>query len=339
MNNPLNLPIIFTHYGVSPYLKYTLALAKLKNSSKRCILLGDETNKELAELYGWEHYLASTLDSSKRRRFNEVFQVIKHPAYANKKGSVDWIKYVSERFYALEVFVKSQGIQYFWHFDSDTMIVSDLGQHEEHLVGLEIACTTQCCDSCLNGFVESSLLPLFTQSMIDDFLDAQFMSEMRRVFETDNAWGAFTEMRAFVRFRQKSSVKTKHLAQLFAFSGVYFDDALCLCDDMEMTYLPFAAKRAKTLLGQNTNFFGFKGAKKLRFATLNCSWLPETVYEAIFMHSMIGSDFEMPFWRDAKFYSPNLFITSWLRRLQGIAIKTAIFSSWHAQKLIKNFTF
>lgn len=49
--------IIFSHYGFSSFLKYTLACARFTNPKARLIFLGDENNRSVACQEGWEHYL------------------------------------------------------------------------------------------------------------------------------------------------------------------------------------------------------------------------------------------------------------------------------------------
>ena len=55
-------PIIFCHYGNSPYLYYTLKQVKLTNPQNRIILLGDQDNKKVANKAKIEHYCFKDYD-------------------------------------------------------------------------------------------------------------------------------------------------------------------------------------------------------------------------------------------------------------------------------------
>ena len=69
--------VIFTHYGNSEYLFYTLGCAKKTNADARLIFLGDEFNRSVAVSAGWEFhqftdYLGSDLDQLFLRVFKHI---------------------------------------------------------------------------------------------------------------------------------------------------------------------------------------------------------------------------------------------------------------------------
>ena len=88
-------PLVFTHYGDSDYLGFTLAQAKSSNPDRRCILLGDDLNQETARSAGWEHVAYRELYSSKRDAFNARFFWIQGASHNPVKGGEDWLRFVS----------------------------------------------------------------------------------------------------------------------------------------------------------------------------------------------------------------------------------------------------
>ena len=131
--------IIFSHYGYTPYLDYTLGCAAKTNPNVRKVLLGDGRNKAVADRNGWEHFLYSDFLSPNHERFHDIFK----PIRGNLSAPNDkWLKFVFERWLHIDGFIRSEGINRFWHFDSDTMIVRNLENYSSLMNDYDY--TTQC---------------------------------------------------------------------------------------------------------------------------------------------------------------------------------------------------
>ena len=249
-------PIVFCHYGNVDYLAKALLCASLTNPSTRKILLGDSSNKYTALACGWEHFSMENINSMLRSSFNENFKYIRGPLHGITKNGGDWLRFVFERWYYVQEFCISNNIAKFWHFDSDVMIVEDLRIFTPALMS-NYDYTTQCNDSCLNGFIDSSMLTDFCQFIIDLFKNTDFIQAQQLEFDTVNPNFAFTEMRAFLEFRD-SAVNTYrgiHLESIF--EGWCFDDCICQEDDFSMIYHSYTNRHIKNI------FFEYSSIKKL----------------------------------------------------------------------------
>lgn len=273
-------PLIFTHYGDPDYLAFTLAQAKASNPDRRCVLLGDDLNKDTACSAGWEHVEYRNLRSSKRDAFNARFFWIQGISHNPVKGGEDWLRFVSERFFCLEAFLINQKVGSFWHFDSDTMILHDLSRYERELADSGFEAFTLCNDACPSGYIQTALITAFCKSMIEDYEDKNFVRTSLRDFRHLAPTNAYTEMEAFCRFREKYSVNTTQLSSFFSDRNVWFDDCICQDHGFQFVNAPKLGKKIK-------NFYSSKGGsvccQKIdksvyEFATVNCSWVDIDVY-------------------------------------------------------------
>lgn len=268
--------IIFTHYGISNYLFYTLSLARYTNPDARIVLLGDEQNREIALKAGCEHQQLDDFTSEMRNEFDSVFRWVQGPKHNPVKNGKDWLKYVFERWFIIEAFCREQGIKEFWHFDSDVMIAKPLFEYGQILKKDGIDYSKQCNGTCLNGYINYDILPAFLQFMIGLFKDESFLAEQQREFDEMNPNFAFTEMRAFDLFSKQSHFNGVILESYF--DGVWFDDALAQGDGFETMRVPVCNQSVKKIECGNGEFYAYKNGKKYVFGVLNCSWLPEAVY-------------------------------------------------------------
>ena len=127
-------PILFCHYGNSTYLKYTLKAAKLFNPSKRIILLGDSTNRDVAVRSGVEHFFFSNYDNSEEiMTFDKVYKHVAGTKHTNKA----WTKFAFKRWFFVHCFLRKEGIHRFWYFDSDDVILRDLSRQEGKFEGYD----------------------------------------------------------------------------------------------------------------------------------------------------------------------------------------------------------
>lgn len=265
--------IIFSHYGHSSYLDYTLACAKMTNPNARLIFLGDEANKHVAEKNGWEHYSYINYESVFQQRFRDVFKHVQGRQHAHIKNGKDWLRYVFERWFYIEGFLKKEGIKKFWHFDSDTMIIQSLNEHEEELSEYDF--TVQCNGTCLNGLIGTQTVSEFCEHICSLFESKTYIENQQHEFNTINPRYAFTEMRAFADYKYRTSKKWLHL--LFYKENKVFDDALCQDHGFNIIKLPIG-KTVKQVYFKEGIAYGVRDHKEIQFVTLNLSWLPDYIF-------------------------------------------------------------
>jgi hypothetical protein len=276
----MTAPIIFSHYGASDYLSRTLRCAALTNENKRRIFIGDIHNREIALQCGWEHFESAALMSDLRSEFNRVFRPIRGKRYPLQINNGDHLKYVFERWYIVQQFCLEQNINYFWHFDSDVMMLEPLAQFESGLLAQGLDYTKQCNDTCLNGFVSSNILADYCMYTTSLFLDEAFVARRQAYLDESAPRLAFTEMAAFDMFSKSSSYRGRHLAA--AAPGWWFDDTLCQDHGFEMTSPKRYGKeydRVKNIIFEDDGFHGLQHGERVRFATANCSWVHIGVFD------------------------------------------------------------
>ena len=273
--------LIFTHYGNSEYLEYTLRQATRSNPTMRCVLIGDEKNQTTALAAGWEHIQLKTLKSAKRDEFNARFRWIQGPLHHPVKGGQDWLRYVFERFFCVASFVKQQKAEHFWHFDSDTMILQELSYFTQHILEKRVACTTLCNNSCPSGLITTSFLDSYCDSIVKVFRNEIMLSKMQAEYDSKRPDHAYTEMQAFCDHRDAFKARTLHLACEFIEANVYFDDCICQPHSFETFSTAGGKQSLKALRNQNGTIVARRGKKNISFATVNCSWVPIEVFQWI----------------------------------------------------------
>ena len=118
-------PIIVLHKGSSDYLKICLTQAKFSNPNSRIILLGDETNETLAKQVGAEHYLICNY-FSKALEFEKIY---KH--YST--NSYNFELFCFQRWFVVDEFINSEGLDKFLHIDSDVLLYADFSKELEFI--------------------------------------------------------------------------------------------------------------------------------------------------------------------------------------------------------------
>ena len=222
-------PLIFCHYGNTDYLRFTIACARKANPKTRIILLGDESNRWLNR-YVEHHDFVSYSQGEELDTFNRVYRLVQGRDHGHEKGGRDWVNFVFKRWYYVYNFVLAHNISGFWHFDSDTMILNELGPHESKFSSID--CTEQCDGSCMNGFIATrDVVQRYLLKINELFQRKPYLDEQAREFDTTNPGYAFTEMRAFAVFRQEGNVKSTRLNRVIEDST--FDDTLVLPHGME----------------------------------------------------------------------------------------------------------
>jgi hypothetical protein len=273
-------PIVFIHYGQAAYLRRALMAARRSNPRKRIILLGDETNRNLArgvaEFYPYQAFARS----AKAREFGGVFQAIEGAQHHFSKpgGTAHWLHFVFLRWFCLEEFTAKEGMSAFWTFDSDTLIFGDLSARADRYAQFDA--TTQCRDNCLNGWIGSrQIAEDYTNCIVELFRDGDFLKGQRRRLQAAPGL-AFTEMDAFREFRGRSGLNTFHAAQ--PLHGEFFDDALAYDADFETSPVRIRGRIVIKRLWRTRQHALYARYKEtgqfVRLLTANFSWLPDYLW-------------------------------------------------------------
>ena len=284
-------PIIFIHYGPAHYLKWTLKAARRTNPDKRIVLLGDPSNRRYAAS-GVQFVDFETLaGGEKEREFQKVFQVIQGERHQfNKHGGIEaWLRFVFRRWFLIEEFLGREGLNAFWTFDSDTLLLAPLTPREVRFS--DVAATTQCRGECLNGWVGSAdLVAGYASCILDLFHDEKFLDAQRERLRT-HAGLAFNEMDAFGEFRRRWGIAVRRASEVI--DGEAFDDALVFVGDFEVAPENVLGKTAiKRLWTDGDSIFTKKKetGQFVRMLTCNMSWMPDYMWKRIIDATRGGED-------------------------------------------------
>ena len=140
----MQAPIIFIHFSNSSYLKYTLRSARLFNPDKRVILLGDASTAHFSRKGIEHHYFEDYAKGEETTTFERFFQFITGGDYINEYKT----KFFFRRWFTIYNFIRAQGIDRFWTFDSDNLILTALSLQDPKFVDYD--CTEQCNGTCKN---------------------------------------------------------------------------------------------------------------------------------------------------------------------------------------------
>jgi hypothetical protein len=278
-------PIIFCHYGNSDYLQYTLRCARISNPKKRIVLLGDYSNRKTAWKCGVEHYFFQEFDFGERiKTFHRVYKLVQGERHNHMKGGADWVKFVFIRWFFVSNFIETQKINAFWHFDSDNLLLEDLGTHEYKFMHYD--CTEQCNGKCMNGYVaDSSLVQRYIDKINELFQRENYLETQQREFNEINPAFAFTEMRAYVVFKQEEKIKSFRLNTII--DNTTFDDCICFENGMEYDLLSSGQKIKKVFLYPDGRFVCQRkeDGTLVQMNSLNLSWVPLYIFYNAFQHS------------------------------------------------------
>jgi hypothetical protein len=275
-------PILFIHYGPALYLRWTLESARRHNPSCRIILLGDESNrhntKGIAEFHAFEKFSHTELV----REFDTSFQVIQgeHHRFTKLGGMETWLHFVFRRWFLIGEFIKLEGIDSFWTFDSDTLILADLMHRSKRFASFDATC--QCKGACLNGWVGSAELVhnynLFTVGL---FKNNNYMKAQRQRLKQHSGL-AFNEMDAFTDFVRQTGIRTFHAQN--SINNEAFDDALAFVDKFEPAREKVLGRTPVKRLWNNKIgriFAREKGGCFVRLLTCNMSWMPDFLWKRL----------------------------------------------------------
>jgi hypothetical protein len=276
-------PILFIHYGDASYLRHTIRAAQTSNPEKRLVFLGDESNRHLARL-GVEHHVFNDFNYGPEiERFNRVFQLIKGENHTYRKlhGADHWTRFVFLRWFLILNFLRREKIDRFWTFDSDTLILAPLASREPRFSDLD--CTEQCVAQCMNGYVSGQQVVSGYIEKINELFERPDYLEQQRAVLRKKPGLAFTEMNAYVAYREETSLKSVHLAK--AIAGEAFDDAMCFTDCYERHPQKVKDRLVikNLLLDPKAGVFvkELPSGENVRLLTLNLSWMPDYIYERL----------------------------------------------------------
>jgi len=227
----------------------------------------------------------------KELEFQKIFQVIQGARHRfNKHGGIEaWLKFVFRRWFLIEEFLLHEGIDAFWTFDSDTLILAPLGVRESRFRDVEA--TAQCRGECLNGWIGSrDLVDRYTRCMIELFKDPAYLDAQRERLRT-HAGLAFNEMDAFGEFRRRRGIAVRRASEVI--DGEAFDDALVFVGDFEVAPENVLGKTAiKRLWTDGDSIFTKKKetGQFVRMLTCNMSWMPDYMWKRIIDATRGGED-------------------------------------------------
>ena len=210
-------------------------------------------------------------------KFYRLIQGERHKHINQRKGGKDWVNFVFKRWFYVYNFIISQGIDKFWHFDSDTMILVPLASHEEKFQAYH--CTEQCNGMCINGYISSSkVVGDYINKINNLFQDNKFLAKQQKEFDEINPSFAFTEMRAYQEFKKSLGTQLRTMRLNTVIGGSIFDDCICQEHNMEMEIFidqnQKNIKIKKIYCTQDGNFYGYNNEVN-DFVRLNSLNLPK----------------------------------------------------------------
>lgn len=282
-NPKFSAPLIFVHYGVSPYLPRTFRCAVHSNPAKRIIFIGDRSNRSAAHS-SVEFFDSALLEDTREvGEFGALFQPIQGERHTFSKagGITKWLRFVFLRWFFVSELLRREAIENFWIFDSDTLLLAPLAAREKRFSDYET--TTQCRDCCLNGLVGSrELVERYTKCMLSLFGDQDYLDSQRERLKQQPGL-AFNEMDAFCEFRRRENVRTFHAAQ--PLEGEFFDDALAYDANFEASPVKVAGRiQVKRLWCSPDGALYARhlaSGRFVRMITCNLSWLPDYVWKKL----------------------------------------------------------
>ncbi|HZZ72877.1 MAG TPA: hypothetical protein VFE24_11550 [Pirellulales bacterium] len=280
----MSAPILFCHFGYSNYLPFVLQAARRANPDKEVVLLGDERNVQLARECAVTHaFFRDYANGEEIDAFHACYRLIQGKDHRAFKSGVDWVKFVFLRWFYIYNYLRAQQIQSFWHFDSDTMIVEPLAPQEGKFQ--PYACTEQCNGICLMGWVSGpAVVGNYLRKINELFHREPYLAAQQREFDEQSPGYAFTEMRAFMAFRDEERPPTVRLNRIV--DGVSFDDYIVVEHGLEMERLPNGKPVKRVGLSSDGRFYcrDLATGAAVRMISFNMSWAPFYLYPLILQH-------------------------------------------------------
>lgn len=280
----MDTPILFCHYGISDYLKYTLKSARYFNPNKEIVLLGDSQNRSLAISENVRHVYLNDYESSELLyNFEKVYL---HTA-GDSHGREFWLKFNFKRYYYIHEFLKRELKNSCWYFDSDVLILSDLKKQELKFQNIDFAVHSN-----INGYIKSrETLSLYLEHNISIFTDNDFLlNQRKKIYLHPNL--ALTEMATFKTFIQNEKIQYSILKKNINYET--FDESILNSDGMELIEIPLNEIKYKKLYADLSGNIFCRETVSLFFVkmiTLNMSGAPTSLYRKIFYTSVPSKHF------------------------------------------------
>ncbi len=279
----MNAPILFCHYGNSTYLPYVLEVARLTNPDKEIFLLGDQDNRWLGAAKNIKHYFFDDYRyGNEIETFDLVYRLVQGKRHNPIRGGKDWVNFVFKRWFYINNFLISQGIDDFWHFDSDNMILDALARHEKKFRRYD--CTEQCNGICMNGYISKrSVVSQYIRTINGIFQNQKYLEDLQREFDQENEDFAFTEMRAYKIFKESKEYPIHSIRLNTIIDGSTFDDCICQEHGMEMERILYSKDIKKVYLSPHGEFYCQEKASHhfVKMNSLNLSWVPDSLFKIV----------------------------------------------------------
>ena len=186
------VPIIFIHRNDSDYLAYTLAQAQASNPESPVVMIGDSSNRYA----GVDHYLiADYCDSA-----DQFGQIYRHLS----TNLASYECFCFQRWFILQEFIQSQGLEACLYLDSDVMLYANATQEHQRLQTFDLALTEDV-PSCVYINRPSAIVQfcdliteLYTNPITLERLEATFQQQLRHSIAT-----SISDMYAFQAYRRR----------------------------------------------------------------------------------------------------------------------------------------
>ena len=191
--------------------------------------------------------------------------------------------YVFERWFYIYELSQELKLESFWHFDSDTMILQNLSGFIE--IFSDYDSTEQCNGNCLNGFIKTKILKQYLQVINQLFSDDNFLKTQQDEFDTLNPEYAFTEMRAWLKTKEKLSFNTCHIGKVL--NGITWDDCIVLGQDIGYDMTQLKSGQIMKNMYWDSGFYCYNNhlQKSVQFVCINLSHSPIFVFDWVLSHS------------------------------------------------------
>jgi hypothetical protein len=285
-------PVIFVHFGNTPYLTYTLSIAKLTNPDREMVLIGDDENKETALNCGWKHAKISQTNNNLFNIFQKKYKLIATEHHPDRHRTEDLNKFCFERYFHALYFAQENRIEKFWMFDSDDIIVENLNCFECKLFEEDIQFTRMAYNTTPRGLMNTQSLENFCISINDNFSNEEFISAYQKILyenpekakfsniQSGNYIAAFSDMNSGDLFF--SHQKEVHLAD--SIPGWHFDDCILHANHFNTTTIgSYSKMNVKEVEFNGKNFTVCRGGQAINFATINGSGLPWQTFSWFFL--------------------------------------------------------
>ncbi|CAG7581519.1 MAG: putative glycosyltransferase [uncultured marine phage] len=285
----MNNSIVFIHKSnvkdsvqKQSFIKTVLECAQHFNPEKKIIFIGDNHNEQFAV---GDNVIFKNMDKMGKSheyftKFNSRFRSVRG---RNAPFNDLMIKFFFERFIYMYMVMEEYGMDSYWTFDTDTLIIDDLTKHESKFQDYD--CTSQCNAMCLNGFVKTETLRKYVEHIIDLFDDKDYLEENQREFDTIHPGYALTEMRFYAHFKNNTDLNSIDLST--PINGETFDH--CLKQnlgpnrDSENTWESQDGMK-KIYEKEDGLYFKFDD-NFVKVITMNLSWMGNDAFTSLFEKS------------------------------------------------------